>query len=179
MLKKSITYKNFNDEEETEDFYFNLTKAELTEMQLSVPGEGGLKERLETITKAPEANGKEIIAVLKDIVLGSYGHRSPDGKRFVKNQQIRDEFESSLAYSEFFMKMVTDAEFAAEFINGIMPKDLLDDVNQTKLDLEQKTAEALGTNPPDEPRRLTEADVREMDADEFKSGLATGKYIYP
>lgn len=175
MLKKSITYRNFNDEEVTEDFYFNISKAELVEMEMSVTG--GLKEHLEKIVAAED--GKQIIAEMKGIILKAYGKKSEDGKSFIKNQQLRDEFESSEAYSEFFMEIVTDATKAAEFINGIVPKDLQDQVAQERAKIEAAVETTEPPNLTPTPKRLTEAEVREMDAEEFKSGLATGKYIYP
>lgn len=123
MLKKTITYKDFNDEEVSEDFFFHLSKAEIVELEMSE--EGGLSEALKKIIASKD--GKEIIARFKDIILGSYGKRSPDGKRFVKNQQIREEFESSEAYSVLFMELVTNAEKAAEFVNGIIPKGMAEE----------------------------------------------------
>ena len=123
MLKKSITYTDFNGDETTEDFYFHMSKAELVELELSY--RGGLTEQLKKILDAED--GKAIISEFKKIILGAYGQRSPDGKRFVKTQAIRDEFESTEAYSTLFMELVTDAERAAEFIQGIIPSDLAEE----------------------------------------------------
>lgn len=117
MLKKTITYKNYNDEEITEDFYFNLTKAELIEMELTTAG--GLAERIDQITKAKDVS--EIIKIFKDLLLKSYGKKSPDGRRFIKSDELREEFSQTEAYSEMFMLLGTDAEAAAEFINKITP----------------------------------------------------------
>ena len=106
MLKKTITYQDFNGDEVSEDFFFHLSKAELVEMELS--HEDGLSEALQRIIAAQD--GKGIITEFKNIILGAYGKRSSDGKRFVKNATIREEFESSEAYSTLFMELVTNTE---------------------------------------------------------------------
>ena len=123
MLKKSITYVDFNGDETTEEFYFHMSKAELVELELSY--QGGLTEQLKRILDAEDA--KAIISEFKNIILSSYGQRSSDGKRFVKTQALRDEFESTEAYSTLFMELVTDAEKAAEFVQGIIPSDLAEE----------------------------------------------------
>ena len=117
MLKLTRTYVDFNDLSRTEDFYFNLTQAEVTEMELSV--DGGLVEMINRIVAAKD--GKQIIALFKDIVLRAYGEKSPDGKRFIKTPEIRDAFAQTQAYSDLFMELATDAQKAAEFVNGIVP----------------------------------------------------------
>lgn len=118
MIKKTVTYEDFDGVSRTEDFYFNLTKAELTEMELSL--NGGLSQLLTKIVQ--EKDGRMIIEYFKKIVLGAYGEKSLDGRYFMKNDKIREEFASSAAYSEIFMELATDAEKGAEFVNGIMPK---------------------------------------------------------
>lgn len=167
MLKKSITYKTFDGEEVTEDFYFNYTKAEIAEMELS--RKGGLKEHLERIVAAED--GKEIIREFKSIVLGALGQKSADGKRFIKTQEYRDEFESSEAYSVLFMETLTETDAAIEFVNGIVPQDLKDD--QLALDEPARKAFPDGQG----PKKLTKEEVIAMDGDELRSGLATGKYV--
>ena len=118
MLKKTITYTDFDGNERKEDFYFNLTKAEVTEMQMSA--EGGLAKMLEKIVATQDT--KRVIEVFKDIILKSYGEKSPDGKRFIKNDEVRDSFAQTEAYSELFMELAGNAEAAAAFINGIVPQ---------------------------------------------------------
>jgi hypothetical protein len=117
MLKKTMTYTDYNGVSRTEDFYFNLTQAEITEMELSV--DGGLVEMINRITAAKD--GKQIIAMFKDIVLRAYGEKSLDGRRFIKTQEIRDAFAQTEAYSDLFMELATNAEAAADFVNGIIP----------------------------------------------------------
>lgn len=117
MLKKTITYTDYNGTTRKEDFYFNLTQAEVTELEVSV--EGGLVERINRIVAAQ--NGKVIIETFKDIILRAYGEKSPDGRRFIKNQEVRDAFAQTEAYSNLFMELATDAKAASEFVNGIVP----------------------------------------------------------
>ena len=126
MYKETIKYTDYDNNEREEDFYFNLNKAELTEMQMST--EGGLEKRIQKIVSSQ--NGKEIMALFKEIILKAYGVKSDDGKRFIKNQEVRDEFEQSEAYSELFMKLVTDADAAQKFINGIIPKDIANQIKE-------------------------------------------------
>lgn len=117
MLKKTITYTDYNGTTRKEDFYFNLTQAEVTELEVSV--EGGLVEMINRIVAAQ--NGKVIIETFKDIILRAYGEKSPDGRRFIKNQEVRDAFAQTEAYSKLFMELATDAKAASEFVNGIVP----------------------------------------------------------
>lgn len=119
MLKKTITYQDFNGVERTEDFYFNLNKAEVAEMELSTPG--GYAEMLQRIARAQD--GRSIIKEFKKLVLDSYGIKSADGRRFIKNDTLREEFEQTNAYPIIFMELATDADKAAEFVNGIMPNE--------------------------------------------------------
>lgn len=117
MLKKTITYTDYNGSERTEDFYFNLTKAEIMEMELTTAG--GLSEMIEKIVAAKDA--PTIIKVFKDLVLKAYGEKSPDGRRFMKSPEISEAFSQTEAYSQLFMELATDDEAAAKFVNGIIP----------------------------------------------------------
>lgn len=119
MLKKTITYTDYDGNQRTEDKYFNLTKAELVEMNMSITG--GLEKTIQKISE--EQDVAKIIALFKDIILKSYGEKSLDGKRFIKNAELSEEFAQTEAYSELFMELATDADKAAAFINGIIPKD--------------------------------------------------------
>lgn len=118
MLKKSITYVDYNDEERTEDFYFNLTSAELSEMELST--DGGLGEYIKKIVSAKDM--PSIIKVFKNLLLKSYGEKSADGRRFIKSEELSTAFSQTEAYSQLFMELATDDKAASEFINGIVPK---------------------------------------------------------
>lgn len=117
MLKKTIKYVDFNGEEREEDFYFHLSRAELMEMELLEVG--GLTSSIERIVA--EKNIPRIIEIFKTLILTSYGEKSPDGKRFIKNQELKDSFEQTEAYSVLFMSLASDADKAVEFVNGIIP----------------------------------------------------------
>ena len=123
MLKKTIEYIDYNGTKREEDFYFNLTKAELMEMEMSTAG--GLAEMIENIVKAQDAPA--IIKIFKDLVLKAYGEKSADGKHFIKVNDagvpLSIAFSQTEAYSNLFMELATDEKKAAEFINGIVPKE--------------------------------------------------------
>lgn len=120
MLKKTITYTDYNGGVRTEDFYFNLTKAEIMEMEMGTTG--GLAEMIKKIVAAKDAPA--IIKVFKDLVLKAYGEKSADGKRFIKSEEIATAFSQTEAYSQLFMELATDANKAADFVNGIVPVDM-------------------------------------------------------
>ena len=122
MLKKTIKYTDYEGVEREEDFYFNLNKAEVMEMQLST--DGTLTKFIEKIIA--EKRVPELVKIFKELILKSYGEKSLDGKRFIKNDQILEEFTQTEAYSNLFMELSTDADAAAAFINGIIPKDLVE-----------------------------------------------------
>lgn len=120
MLKKTITYTDYNNVKRTEDFYFNLSKAELMEMEMSTSG--GLAEMINKIVAAQDTAA--IIKIFKDLILKAYGEKSPDGKRIVKSEEISNAFAQTEAYSDLFMELATDADAAAAFVNGIVPADM-------------------------------------------------------
>ena len=124
MIKKTITYEDYNGVERTENFYFNLNKAEVLEMEMGT--EGGMAESIQKIVDAKDAPA--IIRVFKDLVLKAYGVKSDDGRRFMKTKpdgtRYADDFSETEAYSQIFMELATDADAAAKFVNGIIPADL-------------------------------------------------------
>lgn len=120
MIKETIKYTDYNGNELVEDFYFNLSKSEIAEMELSYPN--GLADHITKITQSN--NGAEIIKLFKELILSSYGRKSDDGKRFIKSDEEAKAFSQTEAYSELFMKLATNADAAAEFVNGIVPKQL-------------------------------------------------------
>ena len=120
MLKKTIKYEDFDGILREEDFYFNLTKSELTEWQLSQ--DGGLDNMLQRIVK--EKRVPEIIKYIKEFILKAYGEKSEDGKRFMKSEEISHNFYCSAAYNELFMDVVASPESAMTFINGLLPEDV-------------------------------------------------------
>lgn len=122
MLKKEIKYVDYDGNDRKETFYFNLSKPEIVEMQFSTAG--GLTQQLEKIVA--EQDQKRIIEMFKALILQAYGEKSPDGKRFIKSKELSEEFSQTEAYTSLFMELATNAESATEFIRGIIPKDLND-----------------------------------------------------
>ena len=119
MLKKTFTFTDYNGNERTEDHYFNLTKAEALELEMSTSG--GFVEMINRIVAAQDA--PTIMAAFKDFVRKAYGVKSPDGRRFVKSPEIWADFEQTEAYSMLFIELATNAEKASEFVNAVFPND--------------------------------------------------------
>jgi hypothetical protein len=123
MLKKTITYKDFNDVEHTEDFYFNLTKAELIEMAVNLGGDP--TNWVNSIQAAVRAGDAQVIMkVFKDLVAMAIGVKSEDGKHFRKSSEITAEFLSSAAYDQMFMELMSDESAATTFITSMIPREL-------------------------------------------------------
>ena len=119
MLRKTIEYTDYNGVDRKETYHFNYSKAEITEMELSTAG--GLSEMIKKVVEAQD--GPTIMKLFKDLILGSYGITSPDGKQFIKSEELSKQFSQTEAYSNLFMELVTDADAASEFVNGIVPKN--------------------------------------------------------
>lgn len=120
MLTKTIVYNDCNGVERKEDFYFNLTEAELTEMEYSTTG--GFSEMIKKIIAAQDV--PTIIKVFKELLLKTYGEKSPDGRRFIKSEELSTAFSQTEAYSKLFMELATDPDKAAEFVNDVIPKSV-------------------------------------------------------
>lgn len=119
MICETIKYVDFDGNQREEKFYFNLTKAECTKLELGTTG--GLKNTIEKIIS--EQDSVRIIKLFEEIVLKAYGEKSPDGKYFRKSKEIYENFAATEAYSQLFMKLATDAEYATKFMEGVLPKD--------------------------------------------------------
>ena len=120
MLKKTIKYNDFNGDAQEETFYFNLSKAELVEMNLSE--KGGLQDYFAKIVA--EEDGREIVRLLREIVKSAYGVRSEDGKRFIKSEKNWEEFASTEALDELLFGLYTDSVQSIAFMRGIVPSEL-------------------------------------------------------
>lgn len=157
MLQKSIKYTDYNGVEREEKFLFNLSKAELMEMEMVT--EGGLAEMIKRIINTQD--GASIIKTFKDLILKAYGEKSPDGKRFIKvNDQgvpLSIAFSQTEAYSELFIELATDSNAAAQFVQGIVPGDI--DLASAELPEELKTPELI------EALNSTKSNVTEMPVD--------------
>lgn len=130
MLKKTLTYENFDGVTVSEEFYFNITKTDLTKMEV---GKLTLDQATQGVTGGMEAyvggimsrgKGQEIMDLFELFIEKSYGVKSADGRRHVKSPELYAEFQATAAYDALFTELVTNADAGAEFFNGIMPKDL-------------------------------------------------------
>jgi hypothetical protein len=120
MITKTIKYVDYNGTESEEKFLFNLSKAELMEMEMGTTG--GLAERIQKIVETQEV--PEIIKIFKELILKAYGEKSADGKRFIKSKELSEGFSQTEAYSQLFMELAMDSDAAAKFIKGIIPNDI-------------------------------------------------------
>lgn len=128
MLKKTIKFTDFNGIEREEDFYFNLTEAELTEMELSTTG--GLAENIQRIIIAKDI--PSMAKIIKDLIMRSYGEKSPDGRGFFKSQERVENFLATDAFSILYMELISNADSTAAFINGIIPAKLAEKVAEAQ-----------------------------------------------
>lgn len=119
MLKKTITYKDFDGNEQTKDFYFNLSSSEITKMELST--KGGLVKKINQIIESKD--GREIVTMFQELILAAYGEKSEDGQYFQKSEEISKRFSWTPAYDQLFMELSTNADAAAVFVNGIVPQN--------------------------------------------------------
>lgn len=126
MLKKKIKFEDWDGEDQEEIHYFNLSKPELLKMQVEI--EGGFGKFLQRISE--EKDEKQLVNHFERIIMQSYGVRSDDGKRFIKNDEVREEFMQTRAYEALHEELTTDAEKAAEFIKGIMPKEIAAEIEK-------------------------------------------------
>lgn len=117
MYCKTITYTDYDNSERTEDFYFNLTQAELVELELTT--DGGMEKTINTLIR--EKDTAKIVKIFKELILKAYGEKSDNGKYFNKSAEISERFAHTEAYSVLFMELATDAEAASKFFNGIVP----------------------------------------------------------
>ena len=142
MYSKKLKYEDYDGNEREVEAYFNLNKAELLELQLS--WDGGLEKVLEKIIA--EKDQKRMIEMFKMIILKAYGEKSLDGNRFIKTPEVVEAFTQTEAYSELFMELATDDKAAAEFINGIMPKKLLEEAQKLQDEQGKANVTALPQN---------------------------------
>lgn len=171
MLKKTIKYTDFEGRELEEEFYFNMTTAELTELELSTPG--GFRSYLQSVIDAQDTAA--IMKTFRSLIRMTVGVKSEDGKRFIKSNEIADGFEQSGAYSEFYMEIVGNANAAVEFIKGVMPKDLQDKVAALEKsgELPQTTT---GVKRADE---YTRDEIMDMDQETFEKIFGTDIKKWP
>lgn len=138
MLKKTITYTDYDGMERTEDFWFNLSKTELTKLDAELPG-GVLGVLRKIIDKKDR---KALVDFIETLILRSYGEKTLDGKRFVKNPDMAEEFMQTPAYDELFMSILSDTDSQTSFINGVIPQSMAKEIEHTdKKQVENALAE--------------------------------------
>lgn len=123
MLKRNITYEDFNGNKATDVFYFNISKQELIKMEVEYPQ--GFGAMIEAIIEAKDH--KTLIKKFEELILLAYGEKSEDGKRFIKTDKLREEFSQTAAYNALFLELATDDKAAVTFLKGVLPKDLTSD----------------------------------------------------
>lgn len=126
MLTKEFTFTDYNGVERTEKHLFHLSQAEIMEMEMGTTG--GLTEYIKKIIDTKD--GPSIIRLFKDLILKAYGVKSADGREFIKNDEVRNSFAQTEAYSMLFMELATDADAAAAFVNGIIPAELVEKMKE-------------------------------------------------
>lgn len=134
MLREEITYEDFNGDQVTDVFYFNLTQSELLDMEVSATG--GLDAMVNRIVEARDA--KSLLEVFKELVLKAYGVKSEDGKRFIKNDELRKEFVQSAAYDKLFVELATDDRKAIAWLSGVLPKGMAGDIEKAEKEFRAK-----------------------------------------
>ena len=139
MLRKLIEYTDYNGKTRKENFYFSLNKAELMEMELGV--DGGMQQMIQLIIDKQDI--PKIMAAFKRIILKAYGEKSPDGRRFIKSEELSEAFSQTEAYSNLYMELVTDAKAAAAFINSIVPEEVAMAANERRKAEEAEEASAV------------------------------------
>lgn len=138
MLKKTITYTDYDGKARTEDFWFNLSKTELTKLDAELPG-GVLGVLRKIIDKKDR---KALVDFIETLILRSYGEKTLDGKRFVKTLDMAEEFMQTPAYDELFMSILSDTDSQTSFINGVIPQSMAKEIEQTdKKQVENALAE--------------------------------------
>lgn len=171
MLKKDITFTDFNENVVTKTYYFNLTKTELIKLEISQ--DGGMAERVKAIIEAK--SNAELVEIFDKIILGGVGKRSDDGERFDKSDTIREQFKCSAAYDALFIEFITDSNAGADFINGLLPKGVdelrdkilaahpvqipVDPANPAFQALQKAANESRGSYPPPPPTVVLDPDM--------------------
>ena len=175
MLKKDITYEDYNGQEVTEAFYFNFTKLELLEKDLEF---GGLEETVKRLTETN--NAKEAYGLFKVVVLDAYGKKSEDGKRFIKNAEIRSELENSPALAELIFEFIEHPERGAAFMEATLPAKLVAEVTAAQKEKDENTRaiqEATKSYSPSETAQkrpyedYTRAELEALSNEEFQALL--------
>ena len=149
MLKKTITYFDFDDNERTETLYFNLNQSELVEFATDLPteisgvitGDTSKFNQEEVAANLVQSIGnKGIIDFIKKLLLKSYGIKSEDGRRFIKSEEISNEFSQTIAFDTIFMELMSNDTAASDFVNGIIPAKVIENMPMMNQNASKKIA---------------------------------------
>jgi hypothetical protein len=178
VLKKTITYTDFNGVEQTEEFHFHLSAEKLLELEATLPG--GFEKYVEQIMESQD--GARILELFKRLIASSIGKVSEDGKQFVQNDKIREAFTQTNAYTALFLELGSSAETAAAFFNGIVPKDLAAQAEKMQAGGgDTETRERENTPRPEilgGPRKIiSKSDAEQMGRDELFQKMQQGYEI--
>lgn len=181
MIKKTLQYVDIDGITREEDFYFNLTKAEALELQVS--RHGGFSESIQAIIKSKDP--KAILATIKEVILSAYGERAPESRHFIKKRETAEAFSHTEAFSNLFMELFTDKNKAAEFFNGLLPKDMQDEAKlqaqgapRQPQDHQQKQPNLIVVDPPAaEVKTITRAEAVELSTEELNQRIQNGWQI--
>ena len=143
MLVKKIKYTDYNGTEREEDFYFNLNKAEILNLQFGKV-KGGLDNHIRKMIRTDDTPA--LVNLFEELILSAYGEKSEDGRRFDKNEQLREDFKHTEAFSELVMELVTDDKAASDFINALVPKDMADKMNEMNVNNDDGGLHVLNNN---------------------------------
>jgi len=144
MLKREIKFEDFDGNQTSEILYFNLSKPELIELEVEF--KQGFGQMLQHIIDTKD--NRELVARFKQIILMAYGEKSEDGRRFIKSEQLREEFSQTAAYQELFMELASDDEAAVTFLTGVLPRDMRGDVEKTVIATPDIGSTPIGPTPP-------------------------------
>jgi hypothetical protein len=173
VLKKTITYKDFNDVEQSDEFHFHLSAEKLLELEATLPG--GFEAHVENILKSQD--GAQILELFKRLIRYSIGHVSEDGKRFVQNDAITNDFVQTNAYTALFLELGSDADTAAAFFNGIVPQDLAEQAEKMTASGGDSASRERVTTPAPTRKVISKEDAEKMGRDELFQKMMEGYEI--
>lgn len=124
MITREVTYTDYNGDEQTEKYYFDLTVPEMLELSFSSAGD--IQSTLERLSNSRKVG--EIFNIIQTLIFKSVGVKSDDGKRFVKNEEVLNDFKQSRGYESFLMKMMQDTDYASKFIEQLIPQDRIQQI---------------------------------------------------
>ncbi len=155
MYHREIEFEDFNGTTRKETFYFNLSRHEVLDLEWRTPG--GIENYMKTIMAT--LDGQKLADMFQMLIDKSYGVKSPDGRSFVKGDQILNNFKFTNAYDNLYVELATDDKAAAEFINGIFPKEAVEAARKQKELAEKSGLEIVKPEVPVDPQQAALAQM--------------------